>query len=143
MAPIERRERRDISVTVIGIRLDGKGLHSKPGCRSICCLISRFQAWGWQVQPLTVLLGIVMGSSVALLAGLSMTLAVFLLLPEYRDQLSAEYFPLLEAIAWAALLTAASAAAFVGQLKGRPWRIGAQLALAISVGLVAWNYWPT
>lgn len=83
-----------------------------------------------------------MGSSVALLAGLSMTLAVFLLLPEYRDQLSGEFAPLVQAIAWAALLTAASAVAFLGQLKRKPWRMLAQLALAVSVGIVAWNYWP-
>ena len=94
------------------------------------------------MQPLTVLLGIVMGSSVALLAGLSMTLTVFLLMPEYRDQLSAEFMPLLEAIAWAALLTAASAASFVSQLKVKPWRRVAQVVLMVSVGLVAWTYWP-
>jgi hypothetical protein len=84
-----------------------------------------------------------MGSSVALLAGLSMTLTVFLLLPEYRDQLSAEFMPLLEAIAWAALLTAASAASFLAQLKVKPWRRAAQIVLMASVGLVAWTYWPT
>lgn len=94
------------------------------------------------VQPLTALLGIVMGSSVALLAGLSMTLAVFLLLPEHHDRLSAEFGPLLRAIAWAVLLTVTSGASFLGQLKAKPWRKVAQLGLAISVTLVAWRYWP-
>jgi hypothetical protein len=94
------------------------------------------------VQPLAVLLGIVLGSSVALLAGLAMTLTVFLLMPEYRDRLSGEFSPLLQAIAWAALLVATSAASFVGQLKVRPWRHPALLGLVVVVGVVAWTYWP-
>lgn len=94
------------------------------------------------MQPLTALLGFVMGSSVALLAGLSMTMAVFLLMPEFHDRLASEFVPLWHAIAWAALLTATSAASFVGQLKTRPWRGSAQLALVTSIGVVAWTYWP-
>jgi hypothetical protein len=94
------------------------------------------------MQPLVALLGVVMGSSVALLAGLSMTLAVFLLLPGSHERLSGEYVPLLRAVAWAALLTASSAAAFVAQLKRRPWRHAAHLGLLIAIGLVGWTYWP-
>lgn len=97
---------------------------------------------GVVVQPLVALLGVVMGSSVALLAGLTMTMVVFLLMPEFHDRLSGEYLPLLQAIAWAVLLAATSAAAFVGQLKYRPWRFVAQLGLVASVGMVAWKYWP-
>jgi hypothetical protein len=97
---------------------------------------------GALLQPLTVLIGIVMGSSAALLAGLSMTLAVFLLMPDHRERLEPEFAPLGEAIAWAALLTITSAAAFVGQLKARPWRFAALSALAITIGLVVWTYWP-
>ncbi len=94
------------------------------------------------MQPLVALLGIVMGSSVALLAGLTMTLAVFLLLPGFEERLSGEFGPLLRAVAWAALLTATSVAAFVGQLKTRPWRWAAQLGLVGALGLVARAYWP-
>jgi hypothetical protein len=94
------------------------------------------------VQPLVVLIGIVMGSSVALLAGLVMTLAVFLLLPGVDDRLAGEYRPLLQAIAWAVLLTGASVAAFAGQLRLRPWRMQAKLALVVALLLVGWKYWP-
>jgi hypothetical protein len=83
-----------------------------------------------------------MGSSVALLAGLIMTLLVFLLLPEFQDRLSGEYRPLLQAIAWAILLTATSAAAFVGQIRHRNWRNPAALAMVVAVLLTGWNYWP-
>jgi hypothetical protein len=94
------------------------------------------------VQPLAALIGIVMGSSVALLAGLIMTLLVFLLLPEFHDRLSVEFRPLLTAIAWAVLLTATSVAAFLGQIKKRSWRTGAALALAVAVLVVGSYYWP-
>lgn len=94
------------------------------------------------MQPLAALFGIVMGSSVALLAGLIMTLLVFLLLPEFQERLSGEFRPLLQAIAWAVLLTATSAAAFIGQIRHKNWRVHAALAMVAAVGLVGWNYWP-
>jgi hypothetical protein len=94
------------------------------------------------VQPLVVLIGIVMGSSVALLAGLVMTLAVFLLLPGFDERLAAEYRPLLQAIAWAVILTIASVAAFTGQLRQRSWRMPAKVALLVALLVVGWNYWP-
>ena len=94
------------------------------------------------MQPLAALFGIVMGSSIALLAGLIMTLLVFLLLPEFHERLSGEFRPLLQAIAWAVLLVATSVGAFLGQLKQRPWRMPAALGMAASVLLVGWNYWP-
>lgn len=83
-----------------------------------------------------------MGSSVALLAGLSMTLAVFLLMPDMHERLAGEYPSLLRAIAWAILLAVTSAAAFVGQLKQKPWRLPAQISLVAALLLVGWNYWP-
>jgi hypothetical protein len=94
------------------------------------------------MQPLTALIGIVMGSSIALLAGLSMTLVVFLMLPEYRDRLAGEFPALLQAIAWAVLLVASSVAAFLGQLKRLGWRVPAQAVLAAAILMVGWNYWP-
>lgn len=94
------------------------------------------------MQPLAALFGIVMGSSIALLAGLIMTLLVFLLLPEFHERLSGEFRPLLQAIAWAVLLVATSVGAFLGQLKQRPWRMPAALGMAAAALLVGWNYWP-
>jgi predicted lysophospholipase L1 biosynthesis ABC-type transport system permease subunit len=96
-----------------------------------------------QVQPLVALLGIVMGSAVALLAGLVMTLLVYLLLPEFHDRLAGEFRPLLQAIAWAGLLAAVSAVAFVAQLKLRSWRRYAGAALVLTMFAVGRNYWPS
>ena len=83
-----------------------------------------------------------MGSAVALLSGLVMTLLVFLLLPEFRDRLAGEFGPLLQAVAWAALLTAASAAGFVGEIRSRSWRRAAQLIMLLVVLGMGWRYWP-
>jgi hypothetical protein len=95
------------------------------------------------VQPLAALFGVIMGSSVALLAGLIMTLLVFLLLPEFQERLSGEYRPLLQAIAWAILLTATSVAAFLGQIRRYRWRLAAAVAMTTVLVLMGWNYWPT
>jgi hypothetical protein len=95
------------------------------------------------MRPLAALLGIVMGSAVALFGGLVLTLVVFLLLPEFRDELSAEFLPLLQAIAWAALLAAAAVAAFVGEIRHRAWRYGAMLATVVALLGIGWRYWPS
>ncbi len=95
------------------------------------------------MRPLAVLLGIVMGSAVALFGGLVLTLLVFLLLPEFREELSAEFVPLLQAIAWAALLAAASVAAFVGEVRNLAWRRGAQVATVAALVGIGWRYWPS
>jgi hypothetical protein len=95
------------------------------------------------LRPFTVLLGIAMGSAVALLAGLMMTLAVFLLLPEYADRLGAERLPLFAAVGWALLLAVTSAAAFVGELRQRSWRRHAVIVFAAAFGGLVWTYWPS
>ena len=71
-----------------------------------------------------------------------MTLVVFLLMPEYQERLAPEFAPLWHAIAWAALLTATSAASFVAQLQARSWRFAALSGLGLTMVLVTWTYWP-
>lgn len=94
------------------------------------------------MKPLTVLLGIVLGSAAALAVSLTMTGIVFLLLPEYSARLGPEKLPLLTALAWSWSLTLAAAASFVGELKGHAWRRAPQaVVLSLLVGL-AWRYWP-
>jgi hypothetical protein len=95
------------------------------------------------MRPLAVLLGIVMGSAVALFGGLVLTYLVFLLLPEFRDELSAEFTPLLQAIAWAAMLAAASVAGFLGEIRRRAWRHTAQVATVVALIGIGWRYWPS
>ena len=94
------------------------------------------------LNPLAVLLGIALGSSASLFAGLTLTAIVFLLLPEYGDRFAEEWRPLGVGIAWTLVMTAVAAASFVGELKARPWRRRAQWALAALIGLIVWRYWP-
>jgi hypothetical protein len=94
------------------------------------------------MKPMVALLGILMGSLVAMFAGLAMTLLVYLLLPEYRDRLAGEQGPLLRAVLWTAGLSAVAAAAFLGEIRARSWKRWAQLALALLLGAFAVAYWP-
>jgi len=94
------------------------------------------------VRPWATLLGIILGSTVALFAGLAMTLIVYLLLPEFHDRLAGEFRPLLIAVGWAASLAGLSAVAFTGELKRRPWRRATQGGLLLLLVAFGWSYWP-
>ena len=94
------------------------------------------------MKPLTVLLGIVLGSAAALAVSLTMTGIVFLLLPEYSARLAGEQAPLLKALAWSWSLVLVAGASFVGELRAKPWRRGAQGVLALILVALAWRYWP-
>jgi hypothetical protein len=83
-----------------------------------------------------------MGSAFSLFVGLALTLVVFLSLSEYRDRLQGEQGPLLAGIGWSALLTLLSAAAFLGELRLRPWRRPVQLGVLLVLLGMAWVYWP-
>jgi len=95
------------------------------------------------LRPWATLLGVVMGSAVAMFVGLAMTLFVYLLLPEFHDRLAGEFRPLLSAVAWATALVAVSALAFTGELKAWPRRHLVQVGLAVLLVAFGWSYWPT
>jgi hypothetical protein len=95
------------------------------------------------LRPLTVLTGIVLGSSAATTFGLGATLVVFLVLsgetPQFREEL-----PLLAGyLAIFVGLTALAALSFVGQARARPWRRWAQVALWAALAGLAGVYWWT
>ncbi len=94
------------------------------------------------MRPLTVLIGIVMGSAASMTFGLAAVLVIFCLLRGKHPDLSLEMPQLLASLAAFALLTAASAGSFIGQIRGRPWRWWAHAATtACLLGLI-WLYWP-
>jgi hypothetical protein len=94
------------------------------------------------MRPMAVLIGIIMGSAIALTASLTMSAIVFLLLPEYSARLASERWPLLKGLLWAWSLTAVAATSFIGELRGRRWRFGAQAMLAAMLAALGWIYWP-
>jgi hypothetical protein len=95
------------------------------------------------LRPLTVLTGIVLGSSAATTFGLGATLIVFLVLsgetPRFREEL-----PLLAVyLAIFVALTALAALSFIGQARRRPWRRWAQAAMWSALAALAALYWST
>ena len=95
------------------------------------------------MRPLTVLTGIVLGSSIATTFGLGATLVVFLVLsgetPQFREEL-----PLLSLyLSLFVALTAVAAVSFIGQARERPWRRWAQLAMWGTLAGLASLYWST
>ncbi len=94
------------------------------------------------MRPLTVLLGIIMGSSVAIALGLGMVLIVFLILQGEKPQLRAEFRPLMLGIVLFTVLSVLSVASFLGSVQQRSWRRMAMAGLWSALLLVGWIYWP-
>ena len=93
------------------------------------------------MRPLTVLLGIIMGSSVAMGVSLAMTAIVFVLLGDQSTRFQHEGGPLLRGLLWSWGAIALSVSAFYGEIRQRPWRNWAKIAvcgLLLVVGLVFW-----
>jgi drug/metabolite transporter (DMT)-like permease len=94
------------------------------------------------MHPLAMLLGILMGSAVSITVALTLTLVVFMMLPEYSDRIGEEFPPLLGALAGSASLAALAGAAFLGELRSKPWRRPVQALLFLLIaGVIGW-YWP-
>jgi hypothetical protein len=94
------------------------------------------------MRPSTVLIGIVLGSAASITFGLGTVLIVFCILAGEHPDLAREMPQLLWGWGAFAILTAASAGSFLGQVKERSWRLWAHLATAISLCGVVLLYWP-
>jgi hypothetical protein len=94
------------------------------------------------MRPLTALLGILMGSAVALATGLLMTWIVILFLPAEEARFAPEHAALMRAIAVFTLFSAASAGSFYGELRERRWRAAAHGTTLLMLGVAVWMYWP-
>ena len=94
------------------------------------------------MRPFTVLIGIVLGSAASITFGLGTVLIVFCVLAARHLDLTRELPRLTVSLLAFALLTAASAGSFLGQVKGRRWRAWAHTATAATLGAVILLYWP-
>ena len=97
------------------------------------------------MRPLTVLLGIIMGSSVAMAVSLAMTAIVFLILVLLGDAAARsghESGPLLRGLVWSWSAVAISATAFYGMLRQRPWRGWAAGAVFLMIAVIGLVFWP-
>jgi hypothetical protein len=95
------------------------------------------------MRPLTILLGIVMGSTVSLAVGLLGTWIVILFLPQDAERFAPEHAALLQAITIFTALAAASAFSFYGDLRTRAWRRGAHAVSLLLLVTTIWVYWPS
>jgi hypothetical protein len=95
------------------------------------------------MRPLTILLGIVMGSTVSLAIGLLGTWIVILFLPQDAERFAPEHAALLQSIAIFTTLAAASAFSFYGELRSRTWRLSTHALSLLLIALTIWVYWPT
>jgi hypothetical protein len=94
------------------------------------------------MRPLTMLIGIVMGSTVAIALGLAMVLIIFLILAGDHAELRAEFVPLLRSAGLFTLLSTAAIASFLGEVRQRAWRRLPQGALLAGLIIAVWMYWP-
>jgi hypothetical protein len=94
------------------------------------------------MRPFTVLIGIVLGSAASITFGLGTVLIVFCVLKGEHPELSREVPRLVSSLVAFALLTAAGAGSFLGQVKTRAWRGWAHFATATCLGVVVFLHWP-
>jgi len=95
------------------------------------------------MRPLTILLGIVMGSTVSLAIGLLGTWIVILFLPQQAVIFAPEHAALLRAVALFTALSVSTALIFYGDLRLRAWRLAAHALSLLLLAATVWVYWPT
>ncbi|MBM4191644.1 MAG: hypothetical protein FJ196_01020 [Gammaproteobacteria bacterium] len=94
------------------------------------------------MRPLSVLLGIILGSAVSITIALVLTLIVFLMLPEFAERIGEEFPPLLRTFAGSTLIAVVSGLGFYGELRETTWRRLPQAALAVLLTAIGWLVWP-
>ena len=94
------------------------------------------------MQPLTIVTGILLGSSASIALGLVVVLFIFVLLSGEHPRLKGELDSLLVSTGIFVSMTAICAASFVGLLRRRTWRWAAQAAMWVGVALVVVYFLP-
>lgn len=94
------------------------------------------------MQPLTVVLGIVLGSVFSIAFGLAAVLLIFFLREGQDSRYGLEIPELARAAAMFAVVSVAAAFAFLGSLRRTPWRLWPMAALWLGLGAVGFYYWP-
>ncbi len=94
------------------------------------------------MQPLTVITGILLGSSFAIAFGLAVTWLLLAIHAQEYPRAAAEIETLRASVGLFVLMTVITALSFIGQLKRKPWRWPAQALMWAGLGFIAWFYWP-
>ena len=94
------------------------------------------------MQPLTVILGIVLGSVFSIAFGLGIVWLIFALRQGEDSRFALELPELARATVLFSGVTVASAYAFLGSLRQATWRRWPMLALVIGLAGIGSYYWP-
>ncbi len=94
------------------------------------------------MQPLTVITGILLGTSASIAAGLTVVLFLFFILVDEHPRLATEFAPLQVSTAIFLVMTAVCAASFLGLVRRARWRWIAQGAMWLGLGLAVMYYLP-
>jgi len=94
------------------------------------------------MQPLTVITGILLGTTAAIAAGLTVVLFLFFILVDEHPRLAAEFAPLQVSTAIFLVMTALCAASFLGLVRRTPWRWFAQAGMWLGLAVTVLYYLP-
>lgn len=94
------------------------------------------------MRPLTVITGILLGSSLAITVSLAAVLLVFLIVGDDNSRVQDELSPLLSSISIFFALTAISAVSFYTLLINHRMRNLCQILLWAGIAATAWYYVP-
>ena len=92
--------------------------------------------------PLTIITGILLGSSVAITASLAGVAFLFFLMAEEYPQLQSEYRPLIKSAGLFLVMTICCALGFLGLIKKTTWRWWGQAAMWVMLIAIGLYYWP-
>jgi hypothetical protein len=94
------------------------------------------------MHPLTVVTGVLLGSSLSIMLSLSAVMVIYLILGDEYPRLAYEFKALIESTLIFLGLTTISGLSFYSLLKRLRSRWWLQLALWASIGTTSYYYWP-
>lgn len=94
------------------------------------------------MQPLTVVLGIVLGSVSSIAFGLAIVWVIFGLRQGEDSRFASELPELARGAILFTMLSIVAAWAFIGSIRARPWRHWSLVALLLGLVVVGSYYWP-
>jgi hypothetical protein len=94
------------------------------------------------MRPLTVITGIVLGSSLSITVSLGAVLFIFLVLGDDHPRLGDEFGALIGSLLIFTAMTLISGLSFYSILIRHEWRRGAQILMWLGVAATGAYYWP-
>ena len=94
------------------------------------------------MRPLTVITGVLLGSSLSIAFSLGAVLIIFAVLGDEYPRLEREFRPLLASFSIFTVMTAISAASFYSMVTRHPLRGVAQAGMWVGFAATGAYYWP-